>query len=151
MEIRTLLGDWVYGCDVCQEVCPYTRAARPEPDPAFLPRSVDNAYPSLRWLLQMTQDEFGATYHGTPVPRAKRRGLARNAAIALGNTGTRDDVPSLAAALTGHDEPLVRGHAAWAIGKIGGMAARRALDRARSSDPDGEVLSEAEVALEALA
>ncbi len=149
--IRPLMGDWVYGCDVCQEVCPYTKAAKPEPDPAFLPRTVDNAYPSLRWLLQMTQEEFGATYYGTPVPRAKLRGLARNAAVALGNTGTREDLPFLIAALTDHDEPLVRGHAAWALGRVGGMAARKALDQARLSDPDAEVLSEAEAALEALA
>jgi epoxyqueuosine reductase len=146
--IRPLLGDWVYGCDVCQEVCPYTKAARPEPDPAFLPKSPDNAYPSLRWLLAMTQDEFGETYFGTPVPRTKRRGLARNAAVALGNTGTRDDVPFLAEALAGHDEPLVRGHAAWALGRLGGGAARQALDRARSSDPDDGVRAEAEMALD---
>lgn len=146
--IRPLLGDWVYGCDVCQEVCPYTKAARPEPDPAFLPKSPDNAYPSLRWLLAMTQDEFGETYFGTPVPRTKRRGLARNAAVALGNTGTRDDVPFLAEALAGHDEPLVRGHAAWALDRLGGGAARQALDRARSSDPDDGVRAEAEMALD---
>lgn len=148
--IRPQMGDWVYGCDVCQEVCPYTKAARPEPDPAFLPRSVDNAYPSLRWLLTMSQDEFGATYFGTPVPRTKRRGLARNAAVALGNTGTRDDVPFLAEVLASHDEPLVRGHAAWAIGRLGGGLARMVLDRARSSGPDGEVRAEAEAALESM-
>jgi epoxyqueuosine reductase len=148
--IRPLLGDWVYGCDVCQEVCPYTKAARPEPDPAFLPKSPDNAYPSLRWLLAMTQDEFGETYFGTPVPRTKRRGLARNAAVALGNTGTRDDVPFLAEALAGHDEPLVRGHAAWALGRLGGGAPRQALDRARSSDPDDGVRAESEAALDSI-
>lgn len=149
-EIRPLLGDWVYGCDVCQEVCPYTKAARPEPDPAFLPRSVNNAYPSLRWLLTMTQEEFGEIYFGTPVPRTKRRGLARNAAVALGNIGTQDDVPFLAEALADHDEPLVRGHAAWALGQLGGGAARRTLDRARSFDPEYEVRAEAETALESM-
>lgn len=150
LQIRPLMGDWVYGCDVCQEVCPYTKAARPEADPAFLPRSVDNAYPSLRWLLKMSQEEFGATYFGTPVPRTKRRGLARNAAIALGNTGTRDDVPFLAEALASHDEPLVRGHAAWALGRLGGGWACRVLDRARSSDPDDEVQAEAGATLESM-
>src|SRR2546429_1602805 len=84
-ELRSSLGDWVFGCDVCQEVCPYTRAAAPEPDPALLPRSLDNAYPSLHRLLTMTDGEFRETYRGTPVLRAKRRGLGRNAAVALGN------------------------------------------------------------------
>lgn len=148
MELRSLMGDWVYGCDVCQEVCPYTKVARPDPDPAFLPKSADNAYPSLRWLLRMTQDEFGATYFGTPVPRTKRRGLARNAAIALGNIGTEDDVPFLTEALANHDEPLVRGHAAWALGRLGGSPARHALDRAWLSDFDEEVRSEVGVVLD---
>jgi epoxyqueuosine reductase len=135
-EIRPLLGDWVYGCDVCQEVCPYTGAAREPADPAFAPRSLANAYPSLAWLLRMTEAEFRETYRGTPVLRAKRRGLARNAAVALGNVGTEADVPVLAEALAGHDEPLVRGHAAWALGRLGGREARPALERARRLDPD---------------
>ncbi len=146
-EIRPLLGDWVYGCDVCQEVCPYTKAARPEPDPAFLPRSIANAYPSLRWLLSMTENEFRATYRDTPVPRAKRRGLARNAAVALGNIGTDDDIPVLITAVSDHDEPLVRGHAAWALGQRGGRSARRALDWIRIRDADFSVREEAEAAL----
>ncbi len=143
------MGDWVYGCDVCQEVCPYTKAARPEPDPAFLPRSVENAYPSLRWLLRMTQDEFRATYAGTAVPRTKRRGLARNAAVALGNVGSADDVPYLADALRHHDEALVRGHAAWALGRLGGLVAQTALVRARTADDDPSVRAEADAMLEA--
>ena len=146
-ELRPLLGDWVFGCDVCQEVCPYTKAARPEPDPAFLPRAVENAYPSLRRLLALTPEEFAATYRGTPVTRAKRRGLARNAAVALGNVGSRDDVASLVVALSTHDEPLVRGHAAWALGRLGGAAARRALERALRGDLDGYVREEIRAAL----
>ncbi|MDQ3514590.1 MAG: tRNA epoxyqueuosine(34) reductase QueG, partial [Chloroflexota bacterium] len=148
-EIRPLMGDWVYGCDVCQDVCPYTKAARPEPDPAFLPRSVENAYPSLRWLLRMTDDEFRTTYAGTAVPRAKRRGLARNAAVALGNVGSADDVPFLADALRHHDEALVRGHAAWALGRLGGLVAQTALVRARTADDDPSVRAEADAMLEA--
>ncbi|CAA9562474.1 MAG: Epoxyqueuosine reductase [uncultured Thermomicrobiales bacterium] len=146
-EIRPLLGDWVYGCDVCQEVCPYTGAAKEPADPAFAPRSLANAYPSLAWLLRMGEAEFRETYRGTPVLRAKRRGLARNAAVALGNVGMEADVPVLAEALAGHDEPLVRGHAAWALGRLGGREARPALERARRLDPDEGVRVEAEVAL----
>ncbi len=150
-ELRPRIGDWVYGCDVCQDVCPYTGAAEVVNDPDMQPKSIANAFPSLHWLLRMTQDEFGEHYFGTPVPRTKRRGLARNAAVALGNTGTDADLPVLTEAMTGHDEPLVRGHAAWAIGQIGGSAAKSALDRARSSDPDDTVLAEIDHALEHMA
>ncbi|HWV35625.1 MAG TPA: HEAT repeat domain-containing protein, partial [Thermomicrobiales bacterium] len=96
----------------------------------------------------MTDKEFGDTYFGTPVPRTKRRGLARNAAIALGNTGTEEDVPVLIEALSAHDEPLVRGHAAWALARIGGSAARRALDDRRHTDADDYVQTEITTALE---
>jgi epoxyqueuosine reductase len=147
-ELRPLLGDWVFGCDVCQDVCPYTKAARPEVDPAFLPASVEHAYPALRRLLTMTEEEFRATYRGTPVTRAKRRGLARNAAVALGNMGTEDDVPHLTRVLAEHDEPLVRGHAAWALGRLGGNAARRALEATRSAETDISVRSEIGAALD---
>ncbi len=147
-ELRPTMGDWVYGCDVCQEVCPYTGAARTADDEALRPASIDNAYPSLPWLLAMSEAEFGVTYFGTPVPRTKRRGLARNAAVALGNIGDEADVPVLARALASHDEPLVRGHAAWALGHIGGPAAKTALDRARATEPDGWVVEEISQALE---
>jgi epoxyqueuosine reductase len=146
-EIRPLLGDWVYGCDVCQEVCPYTKAAKPDPDPAFLPRTLDNAYPSPRRLLTMPNEEFREIYRGTPVTRAKRRGLARNAAVALGNIGNRDHVPLLAQTLATHDEPLVRGHAAWALGHLGGRHATDALNTARHREPDAAVQEEITTAL----
>src|SRR4051812_1565173 len=86
--LRQFMGDWVFGCDVCQEVCPYTVAARDEPDPAFLPPTVEHAYPSLRGLLEMSTETFRERYRGTAVLRAKRVGMARNAAVALGNIGT---------------------------------------------------------------
>jgi epoxyqueuosine reductase len=149
-ELRPLLGDWVFGCDVCQEVCPYAGAARAEPDPELLPRTIDHAWPSLPWLLRMSEGEFRATYRGTPVLRAKRRGLARNAAVALGNVGTDADVPALAEALAAHDEPLVRGHAAWALGHLGGSASRVALDVARRREPDDAPRDEIEAALESV-
>ena len=147
LELRPSMGDWVYGCDVCQEVCPYTGAARFADDAELLPHSLNNAYPSLHWLLTMTQEEFGETYHGTAVPRAKRRGLARNAAVALGNIGTDADIPILSATLAGHDEALVRGHAAWALGRLGTTGSRDALDRSLRCDPDPSVRAEARAAL----
>jgi epoxyqueuosine reductase len=149
-ELRPQMQDWVYGCDVCQDVCPYTGAAEIVNDPDLQPASINNAFPSLHWLLQMTQEEFGEAYFGTPVPRTKRRGLARNAAVALGNIGTEEDVPVLIIALTSHDEPLVRGHTAWALGRIGGGAAVAALDRARLTDSDETVQAEIDWAMEHL-
>jgi epoxyqueuosine reductase len=150
-ELRSKMGDWVYGCDVCQETCPYTGAAKPVDDAELAPQSLDNAYPSLHWLLTMSDGEFGATYFGTPVPRTKRRGLARNAAVALGNIGTVEDVPTLAAVMRSHDEALVRGHAAWALGQLGGALAAAALGRARNAEPDDWVASEISSALSVIA
>jgi epoxyqueuosine reductase len=147
-ELRPHLGDWVFGCDVCQEVCPYTRAAVDAPDPAFLPRHLDNAYPSLHGLLEMSNRTFREVYRGTAVLRARRAGLARNAAVALGNIGTEDDVPHLTRASLGHDQALVRGHAAWALGRIGGSRAKRALVRAWERERDPEARAEIALALE---
>lgn len=146
-EIRPLMGDWVFGCDVCQEVCPYTKAAEPSVDPTILPRRIENAYPSLAWLLGVGEEEFRALYRGTPVTRAKRRGLAKNAAVALGNTDDRANIGPLIEALETHDEPLVRGHAAWALGRLGGRVARGALERRRAIEPNAAVTAEIEAAL----
>jgi epoxyqueuosine reductase len=150
-ELRPHLGDWVFGCDVCQEVCPYTRAAAEEPDPAFLPRHLDNAYPSLQRLLEMSTRTFRERYRGTAVMRARRAGLARNAAVALGNIGTEEDVPPLARATLGHDLALVRGHAAWALQRIGGSQARRALARAWERERVAEARVEIAFALDEVA
>ena len=82
----------------------------------------------------MDDAAFRAAFHGSAMTRAKRRGLARNAAVVLGNIGDPDDVPSLAAALA-DPEPLVREHAAWALGRIGTADARTALDAAHAIVP----------------
>lgn len=147
-DLRPKLGDWVYGCDVCQEVCPYTKAAAADGDDELRPASIDNAYPSLHWLLEMDEGAYGDRYYGTPVPRTKRRGLARNAAVALGNVGTFDDIDVLTRTLETHDEPLVRGHAAWALGRIGGREGRLVLERALRREPDHTVIDEVRFALE---
>lgn len=146
-DLRPLLGDWVFGCDVCQDVCPYTRAAKPSLDQSIMPKRIENAYPSLPWLLSMTETAFRSIYSGTPVLRAKRRGMARNAAVALANVGDRAFSPILAAALETHDEPLVRAHAAWALGELAGRVARQALERRRGLEPDAIAREEIEAAL----
>jgi epoxyqueuosine reductase len=143
-HLRAHMGDWVYGCDVCQEVCPYTGAAARADDEELKPASIENAWPDLHRLLTMTEKEFGDTYHGTPLPRTKRRGLARNAAIAFGNVGSEADIPFLAERLANHDEPLVRAHLAWALGNLGATASLR---RALATEPDPLVLAELDLAL----
>lgn len=143
-ELRPLMKDWVYGCDVCQEVCPYTGAAKVVDEEDMKPASVNNQFPDLHWLLRMTDEEFGQTYFGTPVPRTKRRGLARNAAIALGNIGTERDIPMLARALSDDDEAIVRGHAAWALGRLGAVTELRLC---QATERDAYVLEEIAAAL----
>ncbi len=159
IELRAKMGDWVFGCDICQEVCPYTKAARPEPDPEFLPQHLDHAYPSLRWLLTMSEAAFRERYAGKATLRTRRVGLARNAAVALGNVGTERDVAFLMMAVREHDEPLVRGHAAWALGRMAGRgvlgggttrSVRDALGVRGGLDPDEGVRVEVIRAMETI-
>ena len=121
-ELRPLVGDLLYGCDVCQDVCPYNvKFAQALPDDSpYAPRAAlgsKDVRTLARDLLGMTQQTFSAAFKGSPIKRAKRRGLARNAAVVLGNVGTAEDIPVLEAALA-HDEPLVREHAAWALERL---------------------------------
>jgi epoxyqueuosine reductase len=132
---------------IIEDVCPYTAAARVTDDPDFQPRTLDNAFPSLEFLARMSETEFRAAYSGTPVTRAKRAGLSRNAAVALGNSADPRAEPILRWMLSSHDEPLARGHAAWALGRLCGAGARPALDRARRTESDKYVVSEIEAAL----
>ncbi|HEV2131442.1 MAG TPA: tRNA epoxyqueuosine(34) reductase QueG, partial [Longimicrobiaceae bacterium] len=118
-ELRPLLGNRIYGCDICQEVCPFNnnRFVQLTDESAFWPRQgVHGA--KLIELMGLSQEEFSRRFKGSPVKRAKRRGLLRNVAVALGNWGSPEAVPVLSEALL-DDEPLVRGHAAWALGRIG--------------------------------
>jgi epoxyqueuosine reductase len=140
-ELRPHLANWVFGCDICQEVCPWN-GAPPTADTAALA-------PPLAALLALDRPGFRARYGKTAVARAKRRGLLRNAAVALGNSGNPEAVPALTAALD-DGEPLVRAHAAWALGRLGGGVARHALDRARTREPEPAAAAEIEAARAAL-
>ena len=138
-ELRPLVGDWVFGCDLCQEVCPVNRDVK-GPAGQELQRTGFSALDLLP-LLTMTQDEFSSRFRNTPIKRAKLVGLQRNACVALGNIGDRRAVPALGLALA-HHEPLVRGHAAWALGRIGGTVARRLLQQAMEHEHDTDVREE---------
>ncbi len=145
--LRSQMGNWVFGCDICQEVCPPNRHALPLAPPALQPRDVEDAYPALIPLLTMTTEQYRDRFRGRAVKRARRDGLARNAAVALGNSGDRAAIPALADALASHDAPLVRSHAAWALGHLGGASARAALECRRAMEPDEEVQTEIRAAL----
>jgi epoxyqueuosine reductase len=119
------------------DVCPCNRKFAQEPsEPAFAPRPVlDASDARSRSLLSMSQAEFSAAFKGSPMKRAKLRGLRRNASVVLGNVGSSDDVPALLEVLS-DKEPLVRGHAAWALGRIGSPTAAQPLrSRLTSEDP----------------
>ena len=148
LELRPKMLDWVFGCDICQEVCPVNRRALPAGETAFRKREL--AAVDLIELLGLSEEGFRERFRGTPIMRAKRTGMQRNACVALGNKKDPSAVPSLSEALA-EGEPLVRGHAAWALGQIGGDGATAALRRAVSRESDPEVVLEIHAAIEAAA
>jgi len=149
LDIRPLIGDWIFGCDLCQEICP-VNAKPASPDTpaleAFGP--MIEARPRLEQLLALDDDAFRARFRNSAVWRTRRSGLLRNVCIALGNIADRDSVRPLATALN-DAEPLVRGHAAWALGRLGGAAARAHLELALTRETDAWVRDECAQALEA--
>jgi epoxyqueuosine reductase len=119
-ELAPLMGNWVFGCDVCQDVCPYNASTKGRPAGwrEFEPRPEVGTQPELIPLLDLDDDGFRQTFRGSPVKRAKRRGLARNAAIALANSGDGTARPSLERAARSDPEPLVRETASWALRRL---------------------------------
>jgi epoxyqueuosine reductase len=177
VELRPLMGNLVFGCDICQEVCPVNqvaerrlgiRRARPKGQfiaqqtitrnttahkqvpfrehAEFQARPGTGSSPELIPLLSLTEEQFRERFKGSPIKRAKRRGLLRNVCVALGNSGDKRAIPALIGAL--HDyEPLVRGHAAWALGRLGGEQAQEALHTALEQEEEREVQQEIRYAL----
>ena len=144
IEMRKQMLDWVFGCDICQEVCPVNRKVNYSREPNFKRggfKTVD-----LIGLLYMTEDEFRDKFKGSALKRAKRVGLQRNACVALGNIKDLESVPALINTLA-HSDSLVRGHAAWALGQMGDKASKNALELAISKEDDSWVREEIELAL----
>jgi epoxyqueuosine reductase len=140
-DLRPLMGSWIYGCDVCQEICPWQRFAMLTGERALLARGPDHAAPLLVDLARLNRDSFGQRYQNTPIKRVGRARLLRNVAIGLGNWGAEEAVRPLEGLLS-DPEPLVRGHAAWALGRIDGRAARAVLLQALENEADGYVQEE---------
>ncbi len=140
VSLRPQMGDWILGCDICQEVCPWNRKPDPMGETVFEPQEQLNPL-SLLELFDLNDDEFRARFRKTPLWRPKRRGILRNAAIALGNEANPDAVPALVKGLN-DDEPLVRGASAWALRQIESSLARKELELRQSIEDDEYVLTE---------
>jgi len=167
LELRPLMGNLIFGCDICQQVCPVNKVAEKrlgfrsttqEPSSVrthpihlrrreeFRPRADIGSNPELIPLLSLTEEQFRERFRHSPIRRTKRRGLLRNVCVALGNSGDPQAVPALIGALH-DDEPLVRGHAAWALGRIGGKQAKQALQARLADESNEEVRKEIVCAL----
>ena len=180
LALRPQIGDWIFGCDICQDVCPVNNKTSPAPtlwqrqdipllqsgglvnsqgneQRQAVPAEQKSEMPSrgriatldLIEILEMSEEAFRNRFRGSPILRAKRVGLQRNACVALGNRGDPVAVPALRQALSA-GEALVRGHAAWALGQIGVPEAREALELAGADEQDEDVFKEIDQALKAL-
>jgi epoxyqueuosine reductase len=145
--LRPLVGDWVWGCDLCQDVCPPTRRGA-SGDAAFAPLDAESAAPELQRLLALRSGEFKRRYARTAAGWRGAAVLRRNAAVALGNGLDRADVPALAQALAADPHAGVRGHAAWALGRIGSPRARAVLAERLTAEREPGVRDEIAAALE---
>jgi epoxyqueuosine reductase len=142
---RAGIADWIFGCDICQEVCPWNESfARARGDDPFGRREDLHGLDPVE-ILGMDEATFRGRFSGTALMRATWRGLRRNACIVLGNRGEPAAVGPLGRAL-GDSDPVVRGHAAWALGRIGGSVAHRLLEQAERNEADAEARAEVQAA-----
>ena len=148
--LREQLADWIFGCDICQEVCPWNRHAPGSDEPAFQTRETEPTLP-LADLLALDDGAFRDRFAGSPILRAKRRGLLRSAALALGNRPDPNALAALSAALA-DAEPVIRGAAAWALGRwvragVRPAEARAAVAARLAVETDADVRGELGAAL----
>ncbi len=139
-ELRTGMQDWIFGCDVCQEVCPWNRKAPISGEPAFQPVETFTPVDACE-LLTLDEAAFQERFQSTPMSRARRAGLLRNAAIVLGNRGDQSAVPALLGVLN-DDEPLIRGAAAWALGRLGAPTTVETLQARLEIETETDVIEE---------
>ncbi len=139
-RLRDKIDNNVYGCDICQDVCPWNKSAGVTDEHAFIPREGLLA-PDLADLAVLTPEEFNKKFKDSAVKRTKRRGLLRNTLIAIGNSGNPDFVKAVKKCLK-DPEPLVRVHAAWALWKLMGEGSKDILEAQLSREEDNVVRSE---------
>jgi epoxyqueuosine reductase len=147
-DLRTSVGEWLFGCDICQEVCPWNHKA-PTTDESQLQPLAGMTTLDLVALFELDDAAFRARFRHTPLWRPKRRGLLRNAAIVLGNQRPPEAMGALVRGLN-DGEPLVRGACAWALGRYDEDVAREALRHRLDREDDGEVRAEIEAAIGSL-
>ncbi len=143
--LRPLIGNRIYGCDDCQEVCPWNRFASATAEKDFMPAE-GNLMPHLESLVSISAGEFRDRFKKSPILRATRDGFVRNVCVALGNSGRKEALAPLAEALR-DASPLVRAHASWAMGEIPAAHTRRILRSAQTKERDPSVLEEMDLAL----
>ena len=146
-DLRGAIGNWLFGCDICQQVCPWNqRFAKPTEDPAFQPRSFLKQ-PIVADFLLLKPEAWRKPLRGSPLERPRRKGLVRNAIIVAGNARDESAIPLLAELLLSDPEPVVRAHAAWALGQIPGREAKALLLAAADHETDIIVQREINLAL----
>jgi epoxyqueuosine reductase len=148
-DLRQGMGEWVFGCDVCQDVCPFNRFSSETFWPELRPESGAGPRLDLISLLSVrTNKEFAARFAGTALMRPRRRGLLRNAAIAAANIECGAATPLLAGLVEHDEEPMIRGHALWALARLDRSRARHLAGVAAKRDPDNWVREEAAACME---
>jgi epoxyqueuosine reductase len=149
LELRGAIGEWLFGCDVCQDVCPFNRFSSDTDWPELRPEAGQGPRIDIPDLLTIEADEkFRVRFRGTALSRPKRKGLLRNAAIVAANIGCVDAMPALLQRIERDPEPLIRQHAIWAAARLDERMSRRLIERAIKTDPDPGVQKEAAAALE---
>ena len=145
-ELRADFGNWIFGCDICQDVCPFQRFAEETDEVAFLPFDMDRVAPKLTDILMCNEESFQALFRRTPVERIKRERLVRNACVAAGNWRDEVAIPHLIQLL--YDESaLVRGHAAWALWRTMNLDSSKLLTDLYQREDDERVRGEIEALL----
>ncbi|HMG35567.1 MAG TPA: tRNA epoxyqueuosine(34) reductase QueG [Blastocatellia bacterium] len=144
-ELRTSIGEWVFGCDICQDVCPFNRFSEQTNWPELEAAAGAGQSIDLVELLSLrTSEEFRERFRETPLTRPKRKGLLRNAAVVAANVGCTSAVPVLEQLIESDPEPLIRSHALWALGRLDSARARVQAAGIATTDPDPSVRAEAE-------
>ena len=144
-ELRPLIGDWIFGCDICQDICPVNDKSDMPQNMTFIEKTTSHL--DLVEILHMSQEQFSIRFSRSPIKRAKLRGLQRNACVALGNSKQKEGISALINTLKNNESELVRGHSAWALGEINTTECHNALKLCLEYEEDQFVIDEINQAL----